>query len=106
MLSTHEELSSDSSYSRISSSERYGLLEESRTVSGLSTKTLIIGLTIFFIILLNLIPKIYISNEIYYLSRDVIKLNNQYSLLIDEKHKLQRNLEDVKIKYLLENIGE
>ncbi|MBS9778918.1 MAG: hypothetical protein KGV58_01255 [Campylobacteraceae bacterium] len=48
----------------------------------------------FFII----IPNIYIKNKIYYVSRDVGKLYEQYIILQEESRELQRKIEAIQFK--------
>lgn len=64
------------------------------------------ALLLFFAILIIVIPKIYISNEIYLLSRDVSELYSENGLLIEERHRLQRTLEDIKMRNLLQSLGD
>lgn len=56
-------------------------------------KRLMIIFTIFFIALLFSIPKIFLRNNIYYLSKDINILYAQYISLKEEKRFLQQQLE-------------
>lgn len=53
--------------------------------------TLIISLALFF-------PKIYLANNIYYISKDINKLYANYISLKEENRFLQQQLEDMKFK--------
>lgn len=52
---------------------------------------LALALTLFF-------PKIYLSNNIYYTSKDINKLYAHYTSLKEENRFLQQQLEDMKFK--------
>jgi len=53
--------------------------------------TLTISLVLFF-------PKIYLANNIYYISKDINKLYANYISLKEENRFLQQQLEDMKFK--------
>lgn len=59
---------------------------------------IIIYLTII-IILSIVLPKIYIRNEIYYLSKDISKLDGEYSVLKEENKHLKQKLESIRFKH-------
>ena len=67
--------------------------------------TLSIALTIF-------IPKIYLRNNIYYVSKDINKLNTQYISLKEENKFLKQQHEDAQFKnqimdsIILQNLDE
>ena len=67
--------------------------------------TLAIALIIF-------IPKIYLRNNIYYISKDINKLNNQFISLKEENKFLQQQREDAQFKnqimdsLILQNLDE
>ncbi|PAF51891.1 hypothetical protein BKH43_01275 [Helicobacter sp. 13S00401-1] len=73
---------------------------------GLGKDMLIIGLAILIITLILFAPKVYLANNIYYVSRDISRLQAQQQLLAEAKHKLQLELEQLKIKHLNETLGE
>jgi len=50
------------------------------------------------IALLVILPKIYIKNQIYYVSRDIGKLSGEYSTLKEENIHLKQQLESMKFK--------
>jgi regulator of replication initiation timing len=52
---------------------------------------LIVSLAIF-------VPKIYLRNNIYYISKDINKLYSHYISLIEENTFLRQQLEDAKFK--------
>ena len=53
--------------------------------------TLALSLTLFF-------PRIYLTNNIYYVSKDINKLYAHYTSLKEENRFLQQQLEDMKFK--------
>lgn len=62
------------------------------------SKSLLIVLSILFIAIFLLIPKIYLRNNIYYLSKDINKLNAQYISLKEENKFLKQQHEDALFK--------
>ena len=60
--------------------------------------SLIIVLSILVISLVLFIPKIYLANNIYYVSKDINKLYANYISLKEENRFLQQQLEDMKFK--------
>jgi cell division protein FtsL len=66
---------------------------------------MIIALVVF-------IPKIYLRNNIYYISKDINKLNTQYISLLEENKFLKQQHEDAQFKnqimdsLILQNIDE
>ncbi len=61
-------------------------------------KSLIIVLLIFCIAIIIYMPKIYIRNNIYYVSKDINKLYAHYISLQEENKFLAQQLEDMKFK--------
>ncbi|MDE5592094.1 MAG: hypothetical protein K2I63_03960 [Helicobacter sp.] len=47
-----------------------------------------------------LMPKIYIRNHIYFVSRDIIQLQTQLDSLYEENKHIKKQLEDIKFKNL------
>jgi len=45
-----------------------------------------------------ILPKIYIKNQIYYISRNINKLNSNYSILQEENRYLKQKLESIRFK--------
>jgi cell division protein FtsB len=60
--------------------------------------SLVIVLSILFISLVLYFPKIYLANNIYYVSKDINKLYANYVSLKEENRFLQQQLEDMKFK--------
>jgi cell division protein FtsL len=61
-------------------------------------KALFIVLGILFLTLLFLMPKIYLQNNIYYVSKDINRLNAQYISLKEENKALKQQHEDALFK--------
>ncbi len=66
--------------------------------SGLELKDLVVTLLVVAIIFALIVPKIYLSNEIYYKSRNVNKLLDDYEILREEHRLLKQKLEYVQFK--------
>jgi cell division protein FtsB len=64
----------------------------------LSARDFLTVITIFFVMLLILAPKIYIQNSIYYESKVINKYYNQYLSLKEENSALRQQLEDIKFR--------
>ncbi len=82
---------------------KYALVDEvdktlKRHVDNLSIKLLFGVLLALFTALLVILPDIYLKNEIYYESRDIAKLYNEYSVLKAENRALKQKLEKIKFK--------
>ena len=60
--------------------------------------SLIIVLSILIISITLFVPKIYLTNNIYYISKDINKLYANYMSLKEENRFLQQQLEDMKFK--------
>ena len=98
--------SNDNPDSRISSSEKEELLNFTYTKDGLAKFHLAMAFCVMALILSMLIPKIFIANRIYYTSRDIARLNAEKELLDEEKIRLMREIEDIKNKHFLLELGE
>lgn len=61
-------------------------------------KSILIVFTIFMVALTLYFPKIYLRNNIYYVSRDINKLQDNYISLKEENTFLKQQLEDMKFK--------
>ncbi|WP_238699256.1 hypothetical protein [Helicobacter sp. MIT 05-5294] len=57
-------------------------------------------LACMFVALLLFIPKVYICNNIYYVSRNLIQLQAQLDSLNEENKYIKKQLEDIKFKNL------
>jgi len=64
----------------------------------LEKKTLLLISIIFISSIVLLIPKIYLRNNIYYVSKDINKLHTHYISLKEENKFLKQQLEDAKFK--------
>lgn len=73
-------------------------LPEEKVIDG---KDLLRALFIFLCFFVIFVPKIYLSSEIYYLSRDVTKIKNRLDLLKEENKMLKKDLEDFKFQQVL-----
>lgn len=77
-----------------------------------SKNALLIVLGAMTVILSLYLPKIYLRNNIYYVSRDINKLHDNYISLKEENRFLQQQLEDMKFKnqimdsLIINNIGK
>ncbi len=59
-----------------------------------------------FLVFALLLPKIYIGNQIYYLSKEINTLYHKYTALEEERDHLQKQLELVRYKVqILDNVG-
>lgn len=67
----------------------------------LNGRDLLYALLIFFAFGLVFVPKIYLSSQIYYLSRDILRLENNLELLDEENKNLKKELENFKFEQIL-----
>ncbi len=72
--------------------------KEQKKEKNLSFKQLLLAFLSMFVAFMILLPGIYIKNQIYYLSRDIGKLYEQYTVLNEENKKLKRQIEEVQFK--------
>lgn len=72
---------------------------------GLDINALFWAYVILIFSLIIVLPKIYLASNIYYVSRDISKLQTQENLLKEENNRLERDLEDVRFKYLMMNLN-
>ncbi len=89
--------------SRIDTQEKDELwadLDEQALHKGLNTRYLVVAYGVLCIVLLICVPRIYLSNSIYYYSRDINKLQTQSDLLKEENKRLQNELESLRYKHL------
>lgn len=73
-------------------------LPQGKVIDG---RDLVRALLIFLGFFIFFVPKIFLSNEIYYLSRDINKIKNRLDLLKEENKMLKKNLEDFRFQQLL-----
>ncbi len=83
--------------------ERYKLIDEveksvNKHVENLNFRLLLGALLVMLTLLILILPKIYLKNEIYYNSRDISKLYNEYSILKEENRVLKQKLEYIRFK--------
>jgi cell division protein FtsB len=71
--------------------------EEKRSKNITFRELLYIYLALF-VILAIILPKIYISNQIYYLSKDINSMYHKYTALKEEREALKRELENIRYK--------
>nr|WP_034558164.1 hypothetical protein [Helicobacter muridarum] len=91
---------------RISNDEKEELVKISIPKGdGLGKFNLLIAFLLLGLILSIFLPKIYVSNNIYYISRSIAKLQAEKELLLEEKQRLNRNIESIKNKHLLMELG-
>lgn len=69
--------------------------------SGLGKRELKIAGLILCAVLVACVPKIYLSNSIYYLSKDIALLQTQHDMLLDENKRLKHDLESLKYKFII-----
>jgi hypothetical protein len=99
---------SESSTSNKASSEKEILLDEYDEAlwkpKNLSFKSLIFVYVVIALVLALILPKIYISNQIYYISKDINTKYHTYTALKEEKAHLRRKLE--LMRYQVEVLDE
>lgn len=91
-------------FQRIDEKEKEELFFEDEK-KGLDINALFWAYVILVFSLVIVLPKIYLASNIYYVSRDISKLQTQENLLKEENNRLERDLEDVRFKYLMMNLN-
>lgn len=91
-------------FQRIDEKEKEELFFEDEK-KGLDINALFWAYVILIFSLVIVLPKIYLASNIYYVSRDISKLQTQENLLKEENNRLERDLEDVRFKYLMMNLN-
>lgn len=82
-----------------SADEKRELLSQSDEVEeNISFYQLLLVFLAIFIALVVLLPKVYISNQIYYLSKEVSQLNGKKDVLLEEKSLLNSKIEEISYK--------
>ena len=71
---------------------------EQKVEKNLDFRFLMLVYMVMFVAFLLILPKIYIKNQIYYMSRDINKLYGEYSILKEENRVLKQNLENIRFK--------
>ena len=77
--------------------------EEQKREKNLDLKLLLVVYLLVLIGFMVFLPKIYIRNQIYYTSRDINKLYNEYSTLKEENIHLKQELESLRFKNLMQD---
>lgn len=90
---------------RISNDEKEGLVTFNVSKEGVSKFHLFIAFFIILLIMSIFIPKIFISNNIYYTSREISRLHAEKELLYEERMRLQREVEKINNKHLMLELG-
>lgn len=77
-----------------------------KEIYNLNFRNLFLAYLFVFLILAITLPKIYISNEIYYTSRHISELRNQLSVLYEENKELKNKLEKIRYKnQIIDNLS-
>ena len=71
---------------------------EQKIEKNLDFRFLLLVYMVMFVAFLVILPKIYIKNQIYYMSRDINKHYGEYSILKEENRVLKQNLENIRFK--------
>ncbi len=71
---------------------------EQKIEKNLDFRFLLLVYMVIMVAFLLILPKIYIKNQIYYMSRDINKLYGEYSILKEENRVLKQNLENMRFK--------
>ena len=71
---------------------------EQKVEKNLDFRFLLLVYMVMFVAFMLILPKIYIKNQIYYMSRDINKLYGEYSILKEENRVLKQNLENIRFK--------
>jgi cell division protein FtsL len=79
-------------------SDKQELLEQYDEEKNLDFKFLLLVYLSIIVAFLIVLPKIYIKNQIYYISRDINNLHSQYSILKEENRYLKQKLESIRFK--------
>lgn len=90
---------------RISNDEKEELVAFSEKKEGIGKFKLIQAFLIISLIMGIFIPKIFVSNNIYYTSREIARLHAEKELLYEEKMRLQREVEIINNKHLMLELG-
>jgi len=68
---------------------------EQKKTKELSAHTLVWTYIVLLFVLLFILPKIYIANQIYYISKDINTKYHKYTALLEEKRHLQKKIEEL-----------
>lgn len=100
-----EDIDSIENNSRISHAEKDELMDFKAQKEGLGFFDLFIAIFILILILGIFTPKIYLSNNIYYISRDITRLYSEKELLNEERIRLEKEIEYINQKHLRLELG-
>ena len=67
----------------------------------LDTRMLFLAFCMLFGTLVLFFPKIYLANNIYYLSKEIATLQTNKEILNEENKKLRRELEDITFQFVV-----
>ncbi len=103
MKVTQEREAQNSEYLKQSSNtDKSELLEdydsEQKYEENISLRSLLLTYLVIFFTLAFILPKIYIANQVYYISKDINKQYHKYAALREENRYLQKKLETLKYK--------
>ena len=73
--------------------------------TNLNFRTLVMVYLAMLVALVIFLPKIYIANNIYYLSRDVSEISGKRDVLLEENRALRSKLENLRYKNQILNIS-
>lgn len=91
----------------INNSEKDAILEyEYSKYEGIDIRSIAMAYCVLFFILIIFIPKIYLANNIYYISKNIHYLQSQKESLKNENLELQKSLESTKFNLLTLDIEE
>ncbi len=66
-----------------------------KRVENIPFQTLIWTYIVLFFVLLFILPKIYIANQIYYISKDINTKYHKYTALLEENRHLKKKIEEL-----------
>ncbi len=90
---TDTRVSHDGSVAQAKSELLHDLDREQRKVRNISAQSLIWVYILLFFTLLFIMPKIYIANQIYYISKDINTKYHKYTALLEENRHLKKEIE-------------
>ena len=87
------------SYEKVYVKGRSELLDdldsEQKKVRNIPLQTLLWTYIVLFFVLLFVLPKIYIANQIYYISKDINTKYHKYTALLEENKYLRKKIEEL-----------
>ncbi|WP_297812850.1 hypothetical protein [uncultured Helicobacter sp.] len=92
--------STESQTTSLNLEEKEAVLEVDLNYKEIPFKSVCLVFVFMFIALLIFVPKIYVRNNIYYTSRNLIQLQAQLDSLNEENKHIKKQLEDIKFKNL------